>query len=120
MARKKKVEEQVEVKVLDVNSDEYWNATLKQLVFDARARKDKGAVKWLDDISQKTEKRTRNNKTFDVKVGINSIRKQYAELYKEFKPKPKPTTEEAKQKKRDKAEEERRRMFEEAYADFDE
>ena len=111
--------EKIVPKQLDPESDEFKKATLKMLVADAVARKNKKAFEFLQTESAKKENRTRNGVTTRVSKNIASIRSEYAKKYMGYKPDNKKASEAARKRKQEKAEQDRLALFAEAESMFD-
>ncbi len=112
-------EERIVPKQLDPESAEFKQATLKMLIADAVARKNKKAFEFLQTESAKKENRTRNGVTTKVNKNIASIRAEYAKKYMGYRPNSKKASEAARKRKQEKAEQERLALFEEASKLFD-
>ncbi len=101
---------------LDPYAEEYKKATLDDLIGDAVSRKDKKALEWLKTESGKKDDRTRNGKNIKVNRNIAKIRADYAKKYLGYKPKTSEASEKARKQKQEKAEQERLKKFEDAFA----
>lgn len=108
-----------ENKFLDPYSEEYKKATLQMLVEDAVARKNIEALKWLQSESSKKDTRTRNGVNIKVSKNINGIRADYAKKFLGYKPKSKQSAEALRKRKQEKAEQERKDMFAQAFAQLE-
>ena len=88
---------------------------LKDLLEDAVERKDKKAILWLQEQSNTSVTRNREDgTTYEVDKSIVSIRAQYLKDFLKYKSKGKVSAEIARAKKRAKRQEERNDMFAEA------
>lgn len=90
----------------------FRKVTLKDLVDDAVARKDKAALEWLKAESEKKIERKRGEKVSIVSKPVTGIRSEYAIKFLGFTKKTKNSTATRQQK----IEQERKLMFDEAFA----
>ena len=107
-------------KKLDPYAEEYKKATLEDLVMDAVARKDKKALEWLDTESAKKEERNRKKGTITVKRSISKIRAEYAKQFLNYKPNAPKSSEQARKRKQEKAEQARIDLFKKAFEELGE
>lgn len=99
------------------SQEEIRKLTLKDLIADAVERKDKDALKWLQEESAKKVERKREDGTvYEVDKSIVSIRAEYIKKFLDYKPVSTLSKEMAKARKREKREKEREAMFADAFA----
>lgn len=99
------------------SQEEIRKLTLKDLIADAVERKDKDALKWLQEESAKKVERKREDGTvYEVDKSIVSIRAEYIKKFLDYKPASTLSKEMAKTRKREKREKEREAMFADAFA----
>lgn len=95
------------------NQEAIRKITWEDLVADAVERKDKDALRWLEDKSTQTVSRKRaDGTTYEVNVSIVTVRAEYLHKYLGYEP---IGNEAAKAKKRAQREEKRAAMFAEAF-----
>ncbi len=104
-----------ELKKLDPYSEEYKKVTLIDLINDAIARGDSKALSFLDTESAKKDTRTRNGQNIKVQHNIATLRADYAKKFLGYKPKSSKSAEQARKRKQQEAEEQRNKLFEEAF-----
>lgn len=98
------------------NQEAIRKITWEDLVADAVERKDKDALRWLEDKSTETVSRKRaDGTTYEVNVSIVAVRAEYLRKYLGYEPIGKRNSEAAKAKKRAQREEKRAAMFAEAF-----
>ena len=101
------------------SQEEIRKLTLKDLIADAVERKDKDALKWLQEESAKKVERKREDGTvYEVDKSIVSIRAEYIKKFLDYKPASTLSKEMAKARKREKREKEREDMFRTAFEEL--
>ena len=99
------------------SQEEIRKLKLTDLIQDDVERKDKDALKWLQDESGKQVERKREDGTvYKVDKSIVSIRAEYIKKFLDYKPASTLSKEAAKARKREKREKERADLFADAFA----
>ncbi|MBO5064485.1 MAG: hypothetical protein J6C08_08270 [Campylobacter sp.] len=106
--------------MIDINKPESFKTLkIEDLVKDAVERKDLEALEWLQVESQKKDVRTREDKTtYEVAQSIVKIRAAYVKKFLGYKSQGSIAKEKARQAKKEKREQELKKMFDAAFAEI--